>query len=197
MDRSQRALRILEVMIHVAEESQIDGMFWQLDRAFGAQNRLHVAVAGLCSALLDMRQKLLDDIDCVNLSSRTDLFRQQHCEQASAGTYVRDRRASMNPGGLHDLQALIVDFSTLPLEALDPLRDDDAGFEILGTHTGSDALFGNRRRRTWSGRGSTAEERAARQRECDRNQAQGMARNHDRRRVVGRMPDVEFRLVPA
>ena len=137
VDGSHGLLGILEMMVGVADEGQIDGVWRQFTGCRSADYASYVFQPRFLGSLLDVLDEFPGDVHSIDPSLGTDLDGKQAGEKARAGTDVGNYHAGLEFAGGHDLLSLP---ENLPALAVSDLVCDVRIF-ILLVDTREDAFL--------------------------------------------------------
>ena len=121
MQRGQRFLGKLEVVIDVAEEDHVDRGRRQFARIDFGEHRLDILDSGVFAGRLDMFEEVRGDVGGIDGPARRDFRGEQPREQPGAGADVGHRHARLEPAGGDDLLAEVEHLAALDLERGDEL----------------------------------------------------------------------------
>ena len=121
MERGQRFLGKLEVVVNVAEEDHIDRGRRQLAGIDFGEHGLDILDSGVFAGGLDMFEEVRGDVGRIDGPARRHLGGEQPREQPGAGPDVGHRHARLQPASGDDLLAEVEDLAALDLERGDEL----------------------------------------------------------------------------
>ena len=127
VDRGERTLRALEVVVGVADENEVDRLRSEADGVVRAEHRRKVEEAVRLCALLNVFQELGSDIDSVHPAMHPDRLREELAVEARSGADIRDALARPQTTGFKHLRPSREHLATLHLKAADPLVDIEFG----------------------------------------------------------------------
>ena len=144
MDRCQHGLVLLQVVVHVAKECQVDRIGGKSGRVLRSADRHHLCLSVGLRPPSDMIEKILGDVDRVDLAAMSYLVGDQTREQTGSRADIRNRHSLPQPERTDDLAAFDIDFTVVGLKSTDEALD--IALLELGIDSRIDTLLGLRTR---------------------------------------------------